>query len=200
MIPYGAREILDADERVLANYDLEKNNYAILIARAEPENSILEIVAAFSTKRMDSKLIVLGNYEPDTNAYHREVVSAASDEVHFLGAIYDAEIIGALRFFARFYIHGHQVGGTNPSLVEALGAGNAVFAHDNKFNRWVAKDSALYFRDIPSLSVGFERLFKDDDLVASLQNKSRKNFQQNFQWDDILKKYEKLLKEWLPVV
>jgi hypothetical protein len=79
-----------------------------------------------------------------------------------------------------------------------LGAGNAVLAHDNKFNRWVAKESALYFRDIPSINASLERLFNDDDLIVSLQNRSRNNFQQNFQWDDVLRKYEKLLTEWLP--
>ncbi len=82
-------------------------------------------------------------------------MSAASDEVVFPGAIYEAKRIRALRFFARVYVHGHQVGGTNPSLVEALGAGNAVLAHDNKFNRWVAKDGAIYFNGVSSARDAF---------------------------------------------
>jgi hypothetical protein len=75
------------------------------------ENSILEAVQAFSTKRRNRKLVVLGKYEPETNSYHREVLAAASDEVVFVGAIYEKPIVNALRFFARFYVHGHQVGG-----------------------------------------------------------------------------------------
>lgn len=120
-------------------------------------------------------------------------MDAASDEVVFLGAIYETEKLEALRFFARVYVHGHQVGGTNPSLVEALGAGNAVLAHDNKFNRWVAKDGAIYFSDVSSASGAFNQLFKDDGLVESLQSASRRNFQNNFQWDNILDQYEQLL-------
>ena len=63
----------------------------------------------------------------------------------FTGAIYDKSIVQALRFHSAAYIHGHQVGGTNPSLVEALGAGNAIIAHDNRFNRWVAGEVAFIF-------------------------------------------------------
>ncbi len=195
MIPYGGREILEADEAVLAEYGIEKNNYAFIIARAEPENSILEVVTAYSSQERGARLVVLGDYKPVANAYHRAIIKAASDEVVFLGAIYEAEKIGVLRLFARIYIHGHQVGGTNPSLVEAIGAGNAVLAHDNHFNRWVAKDGAIYFSDIMSACSAFDLLFKDDGLIESLQFSSRNNFQNNFQWDNILLQYEYLLTE-----
>jgi hypothetical protein len=98
-----------------------------LIARAEPENSILEVVQAWSRKPRGCKLVVLGKYEAG-HAYQRAVQAAASAEVFFPGAIYEKPVVQALRFHARFYVHGHQVGGTNPSLVESLGTGNAVLA------------------------------------------------------------------------
>lgn len=193
MIPYGGREIDDADEQILDKFQLVKNNFAVVVARAEPENSILEVVTAFSVKRRNAKLVVLGHYQPQVNPYHREVINAASDEVIFTGAVYDAETVSALRYFARVYVHGHQVGGTNPSLVEALGAGNAVLAHDNKFNRWVAKEGAVYFKDEVSAEKLLDKLFDDDQLVERLQIISCKNFQDNFQWDCILEQYEQLL-------
>ncbi len=198
MIPYGAREIVDGDFSVLAEYGLSQNGYAILIARAEPENSILEVVKAFSSKQRNAKFVVLGNYDPEFNSYHRAVLDASSDEVIFPGAIYDTEKVGALRFFARAYIHGHQVGGTNPSLVEALGAGNAVLAHDNPFNRWVANEGAAYFDSVECASALFDRLFTDDAWVESLRQASKANFRENFQWNDILEQYESLLLKWLP--
>jgi glycosyltransferase involved in cell wall biosynthesis len=198
MIPYGGKEIFEADESVLKNYGLEKDKYVILIARAEPENSILEAVTAFSTKQRGVKLVVLGSYEPEKNQYHKEVMDAASDEVIFLGAIYESDKISALRYFSHLYVHGHQVGGTNPSLIEALGAGNAVLAHDNKFNRWVAKEGAVYFSDVSMASKAFDELCSNDDLVLSLQSTSRENFKMNFQWSYILGQYEQLLMSWLP--
>lgn len=196
-IPYGAREILAADEDILKIYGLKKNNYAILIARAEPENSILEIVTAFSSLKRNANLVVMGDFKPISNAYHKEVIDAASSEVLFPGAIYQPETIGALRFFARFYVHGHQVGGTNPSLVEALGAGNAVLAYDNNFNRWVANDAAIYFNDIKSAESAFTLLFNEQKQLATLKTSAIKNFREHFQWETILFQYEQLLLRWL---
>jgi hypothetical protein len=97
-------------------------------------DSILEIVAAFSRKPRGMKLVVLGRYDPEV-PYHKQVMDAASDEVMFPGAIYDKAAVSALRFYSSLYVHGHQVGGTNPSLVEAMGAGSAVLTHGNHFNR-----------------------------------------------------------------
>lgn len=198
MIPYGGREILGAEEQILKEYGLQKDNYAILIARAEPENSILALVKAFSAQKRWVELVILGDYQPEINTYHRQVIDSASDEVIFPGAIYELNRIAALRFFARFYVHGHQVGGTNPSLVEAIGAGNAILAHDNKFNRWVAKDGAVYFHDEESAKTVFNQLLTDDDMIMSLREASRANFKTNFQWNNILGQYEKLLLEWSP--
>ena len=198
MIPYGATHIKDADEKKLDQYGLIKNNYSIVIARAEPENSILEIVKAFSSSRRNAKLCVLGRYEPEINVYHKKIVDAASDEVVFVGAIYDADVVSALRFFSRFYIHGHQVGGTNPSLVEALGAGNAVLAHDNEFNRWVAKDGALYFNDIEMADKLIGELFSSEDKLNQLKESTKINFKDNFFWDEILAQYAGLLERWHP--
>lgn len=193
MIPYGATHITDADEKKLDEYGLIKNNYAIVIARAEPENSILEIVKAFSSSRRNAKLCVLGRYEPEINVYHKKILDAASDEVVFVGAIYDADVVSALRFYSSFYIHGHQVGGTNPSLVEALGAGNAVLAHDNEFNRWVAKGGAVYFNDIEIADKLIGELFSSEDKINQLKEATKLNFKENFHWDDILAQYADLL-------
>lgn len=196
MIPYGGLEVSSADENILAEFDLVKNEYAIVIARPEPENSILEIVSGFSKKVRGKKLVVLGNYDNE-NAYHRAVLNAASDEVVFLGAIYDVEKVSALRFYSSAYVHGHQVGGTNPSLVESIGAGNAIVAHDNHFNSWVAKDGAIYFSGESQASDAFEQIFRDDQIIESLKENTRRNFIDNFQWNSILSEYEALLSSYI---
>lgn len=196
MIAYGGREIINADENLLKEYAIEKNNYAILIARPEPENSVLEIVTAFSQLKTDIKLVVLGKYDPENNAYQKSVLDIANNNIIFTGAIYEADKIAALRLYTKLYIHGHQVGGTNPSLVEAIAASNAILAHDNQFNRWVAKEGAVYFSDALSIKTNCEQLFTDESEIKKLQLKSQENFKQNFQWDDILKQYEDLLKEY----
>lgn len=198
MIPYGGDEVLEADATLLQPYGLEPGRYSIIIARPEPENSFLEMVRAFSSKRRDHQLVVLGNFDPKQNAYHRQVMDAASDEVTFQGAIYEAPIVQALRFYARFYLHGHRVGGTNPSLVEALGAGCAVIAHDNHFNRWVAGDEAAYFADEAACSALFDELLVDDGRLEKMRAASRRELQARFTWEHILSQYEALLAEWYP--
>lgn len=198
MIPYGGDEVLEADASLLQPYGLEPGRYSIIIARPEPENSFLEMVRAFSSKRRDHQLVVLGNFDPEQNAYHRQVMDAASDEVIFPGAIYEAPIVQALRFYARFYLHGHRVGGTNPSLVEALGAGCAVISHDNHFNRWVAGDEAAYFADEQACSALFDKLLTEDERLNRMRVASRREFQARFTWEHILNQYETLLREWYP--
>lgn len=191
-IAYGGLEVLTSDVSLIKTFGLVPNEYAVVIARPEPENSLLEIVKGFSAKVRNKKLVILGKYDP-AHSYHKAVLDAASSEVMFVGAIYDVKVVSALRFFATCYVHGHTVGGTNPSLVESLGTGNAILAHDNKFNRWVAKDGAIYFSTESDISDAFERLFSDDELVKSLANSTRLNFNEHFQWDQILKQYEDLL-------
>ena len=196
MIPYGGPDVSEANEAVLADYGLVKNQYAIIIARPEPENSILEVVEAFSAKPRSNKLVVLGKFL-DSNPYHQQVLAAASDDVIFPGAIYEAEKVAALRFYARFYVHGHQVGGTNPSLVEGLAAGCAVIAHDNHFNRWVAVDGAFYFKDKAHLASFFEQQYLDDAFVTEKSNAAKQQFLNSFQWENILTQYETLLSKYL---
>ena len=115
----------------------------------------------------------------------------------FPGAIYDKAVVQALLFHARFYVHGHQVGGTNPSLVEALGAGNAVLAHDNPYNRWVAGEGGVYFSGEDGCAQQIEALLGDPGRLAQLQAASRARHAAAFTWGKILGDYERLLLGWV---
>lgn len=196
MIPYGGDHILRADKSLLEQYGLSPGEYIIVIARPEPENSILEIVSAFSRKPRGIKLVMLGLYEPKSNFYHKKVLEAASNEVLFLGPIYQKTIVQALRFYARLYVHGHRVGGTNPSLVEALGAGLPVLAHDNKFNRWVAGPDACYFRDEFECAEKLDGLLDKEDKLEYMRRASLKRHEDEFQWSNVLLQYERLLEQY----
>ncbi len=195
VIPYGAEDIRSADTEPVTALGLEPGRYLSVIARPEPENSLLEIVQGFSRKPRGMKLAVLGKYE-DSNRYHREVKAAAGDEVCFLGAIYDKKVVQALRFHSVAYVHGHQVGGTNPSLVEALGVGNAVIAHDNPFNRWVAGPEAAYFDGQQGFSDRLDAILADPARLDTMRKASRARFDEAFRWEMILEEYEGLLLQY----
>jgi glycosyltransferase involved in cell wall biosynthesis len=181
----------------LSSFCILPNQFGLLIARPEPENSILDIVRAYTSQKRGMPLVVLGNYDPEFNEYHKKVIKAASDEVLFVGAIYDLPVVQALRFYARFYVHGHTVGGTNPSLVEALGAGSPVLAHNNRFNRWVAGEKAMFFSNETECEMQITRLVQDDDLISKLKIVSKEQYNKNFTADKVHGDYEQLLLKYL---
>lgn len=197
MIPYGANAVESASTHVIEQLGLEPGRYMSVIARPEPENSVLEIVRAFSAKPRGCQLAILGGYS-DNNPYHRTVKAAASDEVVFLGTIYEPAIVQALRFHSMAYIHGHQVGGTNPSLVEAMGAGNAIICHDNPFNRWVAGPQTRFFESVHTLEFFIDELIERPWLLEELRQASRQRFEEALTWPIVLQAYEHLLSQYLP--
>ena len=192
MIPYGADVISSASTECLERYGVEPGNYALIIARPEPENSILEMVQAFSSLQTEKQLVVLGEYDGQSNRYHQQVMKDASSNVLFPGAIYNQDDVAALRYHAWIYMHGHRVGGTNPSLVEALGAGCAVLAHDNGFNRWVAEDAAQYFSDVSSCIDGLKML-EESALLEKQRRFARERHGRQFTWSSVLESYQHLL-------
>ena len=190
MIPYGADSVEEADPAVLATFGLQPGGYALVVARPEPENSLLEITRAFCRTHRNMRLVVLGRYDP-TRRYHRAVRAAADDQVIFPGGIYVPEVLRVLRRHCRLYVHGHQVGGTNPSLVEALGAGSPVLAHDNCFNRWVAGTAATYFRDEAGCADGFDQAEGlSPEQLALRRQASRDRHAEAFTWPVVLAQYQ----------
>lgn len=198
MITYGAEALSSAPDAVPRSFGLEPQSYLTVIARPIPENSILEIVTGFSRAHRGHRLVVLGDYQPETDPYHRAVMAVASDEVEFLGGIYDPEVVQALRFHSLGYVHGHTVGGTNPSLVEAMGAQNPVIAHDNPYNRWVAQDAALYFTTVDDVDAAVTRLTGSAELRAELSSAARRRHSEEFTWEHVAGQYEELLLSLLP--
>jgi glycosyltransferase involved in cell wall biosynthesis len=193
VIPYGADLVTSAPVELIQKFNLKRKNYHLLIARPEPENYILEIVRAYSLRKRGMPLVILGKYSPEGTAYQKAVLKAAGSEIVFLGPVFERDIVRALRFHARAYFHGHRVGGTNPSLVEALAAGNAVLAHDNRFNRWVAGDGALYFRTPKDIEDILLRLDREPAKLLAMEEASLKRHREDFTQEKVLTAYEQLL-------
>ncbi len=196
-ISYGTEKVSEVDKSLLQAYKLVPNQYVLVIARPEAENSILEIVSAFSQRKWGMKLVILGRYLPQTVPYHQQVMQAASDEVIFVGAIYDKEIVDTLRYYACLYIHGHTVGGTNPSLVEALAASSPILAQDNPFNCWVAGDQAHYFQDQTDCLQKLKQLLYDTNELKRMKMASTARYWEQFSDNQDLKAYEKLLSAYI---
>ncbi|MBC7949416.1 MAG: DUF1972 domain-containing protein [Chitinophagaceae bacterium] len=151
-IPYGAEPFLDASPGVPVEYGLVPNKYFLVIARMEPENNIEMIVRGHISSGHSYPLLVIGNITTPFGKYLTNTYK--NDRVIFHDAIYDKKLLDNLRFYSSLYFHGHSVGGTNPSLLEAMACGCRIAAHNNRFNRAVLNEQAEYFHsheDIASL-------------------------------------------------
>ena len=191
-IPYGADRVEDAPAASVRDYGLESGRFVVSIARIEPENSILELVRAFSRRHRPYSMVCVGPFVPGANRYHRRVAEAASSQVSFLGGIYHKVVVAALRHHALAYLHGHTVGGTNPSLVEAMGAGSAIVAHRNRFNSWTAGPEQYYFSHEDECDEIFCRLADDPVGIARAQAAARARHGAIFTWESVLAAYQTL--------
>ncbi|MGC6469879.1 MAG: DUF1972 domain-containing protein [Flavobacteriales bacterium] len=142
-IPYGATVFETPDEKVLEQYDLKPFEYDILIARLEPENNIESIINGFIKSDVNRKLVVVGSLK---TKLARKIHQQTSDNrVQFLDFIPSLETLNNLRYFSNLYFHGHTVGGTNPSLLEAMSSNALICAHNNIFNKSILESHAFYF-------------------------------------------------------
>jgi glycosyltransferase involved in cell wall biosynthesis len=129
--------------------DVEKENFALTICRIEPENNI-EILIEAAKKSNLEKYVVIGNW--GNSEFGRRIKNEnLSSKVVLLDPIYDAEVIGKYRESCAIYLHGHSVGGTNPSLVEMLYYDCALICFDCVFNRATAKNDSAYFSTVNEL-------------------------------------------------
>jgi glycosyltransferase involved in cell wall biosynthesis len=171
---------------------LNPQGYILVVARPEPENHLLEIIQGYLQSGVSWPLVIVGSVTP-TNTYQRTLLSHASNQVRFVGGIYNPAALTALRLQAACHIHAHSVGGTNPSLLEAMACGNLILALDNPFNREVAADAALYFHTPRQLAAHIQAIHAAPHAWQHLQNQARQRIQTHYTWDTIAAAYEQLI-------
>ena len=192
-LAYGADIHDDFKAEYLEEFGLKSEEYYILIARLEPENNIVMAIEGYLHSKENGRrpLIVVGK----TNTPHgKELVEKYGNErnVEFVGGIYDFKKLDSVRHFSKAYFHGHSVGGTNPSLLEAMAAGCFIFAHDNIFNRAVLKENAFYY---PSADKVTEYLNRIDTIAegSKIQYTARniEVISNEYSWESLIDKHEK---------
>jgi len=152
---------------ILGRYGVEPGSYYLVACRIEPENNIDIIIREFERSETDARLLIAGgaNYE---STHIDDLQSTTDPRIHFLGPVYEPGHIEALHLGCRGYLHGHEVGGTNPSLLKAMGCGNVVLAHDVRFNREVLGGTGLLWSKEPdSMLARLEDFESDTDTIAA---------------------------------
>ena len=193
LIRYGAPIVETAPEDGVRELGLEPGGYHLVVARFEPENHVLEIVEGYRASSARMPLVVVGSapYSADyTQRIH--AVADGDDRIRLLGGVYDQDLLDALYFHAHTYIHGHSVGGTNPSLLRAMGAGTATIAYDVGFNRETLDEQGWFFADAAQVQAHFDALAADPARTDAFGGRSRERAASEFRWDKVADEYEDL--------
>jgi len=190
-IAYGAEILENQKEEFLSELSLSKREYFMLMARMEPENNIEMILDGFHESASDKKFVVVGN---TNNKFGKKIVKKFEEDkrIVFAGAIYDNQITHSLKFNCPMYFHGHTVGGTNPSLIEAMASQVLIAAHDNTFNRSVLNGNGYYFnsaKDVKQLIESVQPTVKEEKMTLNNFMKIKNVYN----WPLIIEQYEKFI-------
>jgi glycosyltransferase involved in cell wall biosynthesis len=194
VIAYGA-PVLEPGTDLLEHLGLTAGAFHLVVARMEPENHVDVMVEGFARARSDRPLVVVGS-APYGDAYIERVRNAAGDaDVRLVGAVWDQELLNQLYAHATSYLHGHSVGGTNPSLLRALGCAAPVTAYDVSFNREVTSGHARFFTDADDVALAVAADDADPRCARVRGCAGQQHVAAAYRWDDVTDAYESLLSD-----
>jgi glycosyltransferase involved in cell wall biosynthesis len=189
-IAYGAPIVSPPPER-LVELGLESRRFHLVVSRFEPENNLALIVEGYRLSGASLPLIVVGSAR-HASAYRAQVMRSAGPNVRFIGAVWDQALLDQLYAHCASYLHGHSVGGTNPSLLRAMGAGAPIIAFDVVFNRETAGDAARYVGTAMDVASAIKSDELDPASAASRGELGRDRAGDRYVWDDVARAYEAL--------
>lgn len=189
LIAYGGDHVLrdiseEKQQKILGEYGLKPDDYAFTVCRIEPENNCHLILEAFA--QSGKKILFVGNFNHSEYAKALKAKYENYPNILIHNAIYDLDVLYALRSNCKWYIHGHSAGGTNPSLVEAMHFGRNILAFDVIYNRETTQNKAYFWKNIEELKV----LIEDGSL--SCGKVMKEVAQKEYIWKRIAEQYEAL--------
>lgn len=188
LLAYGAPILDESGSSRISGMGLTPRGYHLVVARFLPENHVHVIVEGYTQSNAKLPLIVVGSH-PYAEEYTAALHAMGDERVKFVGGVWDQELLDELYANAFVYWHGHSVGGTNPSLLRAMGAGAATNAFDVRFNREVLGEAGHYFgsaADIPALAEGAEANIGGVNARGAASVVRARHYD----WDDIARGYE----------
>ena len=191
-LAYGANIYDNYNEDYLKEYGLERNKYLLIIARQEPENNLSMAIDGYISSEIYGKmpLVIVGK---KNTPYGKYLVNTYSkyEHVMFTGGIYNFDKLNSLRYFSYAYFHGHSVGGTNPSLLEAMASECFILSHNNIFNKTVLGDNAIYYnneKDVANLLNKIEMLIREHKQPYTTNN--LQVIRTQYSWEKLVDEHE----------
>ncbi len=194
LLTYGAPLQFDVGVDRIADLGLRPERYHLVVARFEPENHVLEIVSGYHRSTATVPLVVVGS-APYSDGYTARIrgLAQADARIRLVGGIWDQEQLDQLYAHALTYLHGHSVGGTNPSLLRAMGAATAVIAFDVVFNREVLGADGRFFADEQTLVALLAAAERDRAGRRAAGERLRTRAAERYRWNEVAAGYERLL-------
>lgn len=203
-IAYGAEtrksNLKDNDKSLLNWYkekDLKKKQYYLVVGRFVPENNYETMIKEFMKSNTSKDFTIITNVNAKfLNELENKLHYSNDSRIKFVGTVYDKELLMKIRENAYGYFHGHEVGGTNPSLLEALGSTDLNLLLDVGFNKEVAEDSALYWnKDDMNLAKLIEKTDKlSNNEIKDCGKRAKKRIKDAYSWEYISSKYKDVFK------
>jgi len=188
-IAYGGAVFDTPNVDCIKKYDVNEFEYNMLIARLVPENNIHIILEGITKSTIETKLLIVGDY--DTTKYSKKLYHKYKNnrQIQFLGGIYDIDILNNLRYFSNLYFHGHSVGGTNPSLIEAMASNALIIAHNNEYNKYILEDDAYYFKNSNEIQMLAESIHINQPQEKIKLDKNLEKINSFYNYDNINQLY-----------
>ncbi len=191
-IAYGAYPFDQPNEAILSHYKVDKGEFNMIMARFEPENNLDMVLEGVRDSSDLTPILVIGNHQTQYGNYLTDKFKDCA-KIRFIGPLYNLEHLNNLRYYSKIYFHGHSVGGTNPSLLEAMASKALIVAHNNDFNKGVLKENAFYFANAKEVMHLLESIQKNDNLQLVQNNYDE--IVNEFNWDKINGKYLQLFED-----
>ncbi len=204
-IAYGSdvtKSTLEDDDKTLVEWYQQKNikpkEYYLVVGRFVPENNYEIMIREYMKSTTKKDFVLITNVEK--NKFYENLKDNThfekDERIKFVGTVYNQELLKKIRENAYGYIHGHEVGGTNPSLLEALASTNLNLLFDVGFNKEVGEEGALYWNKEDK---NLANLIDSSDILKNKQieqisNKAKKRIYEDYSWERIIKKYEIVFK------
>lgn len=190
-IAYGAEVERYTKHEQLKKFGLKKEHYLLYVSRLEPENNAHLIINSFEQVKTNMPLAIVGS-SPYNSDYYKKLKSTKDSRIKFLGTVY-GEDYKELQSNAFLYIHGNEVGGTNPALLEAMGYGNCVLALDVPYNREVIADAGiLYKKSVADLREKMQNIIDNPELAKKYRKQAQERITAEYTWQKIITRYEAL--------
>lgn len=186
-IPYGAFPFVTPNAQDLIPYDVLQYDYNMLVARFEPENNIDTILEGAASATLKTQFLVIGKHATKYGEYLKEKFKAHK-HIRFIGGVYDINVLNNLRYYSNLYFHGHSVGGTNPSLLEAMASQTLICANQNMFNSAILGTDAFYFSTNAEVANCIDSVKKID--YDAFVHANLKKIEDIYEWNNIIDQYE----------